>query len=108
MTTSFQVQEFHRSLLRSEGYSELGMVQRAEQELMQVPQDLQSSLPFLVAELKFFIHARLWDAAADAGLVILDLWPDEWEVRGLTCVCLLKAGREEEAGLQMLTEHHGH
>lgn len=60
-----------------DGYLDLGMLERARQELDLVAGPARDSIPFQQARLRVFMEAKDWAAAAAAARRLRDLEPEE-------------------------------
>lgn len=85
---------FEESLERARAYMELEMKDDAIEELRQVPENLQGTLPFLMDALEVCIHFEHWDNVLTLALDLLEHGEEGDSVRIYAEACLTRAVTE--------------
>lgn len=95
------------TLLRSEGYCDLGMWKSAHEELDALPPALRNHPDALWRELKILVGQKLWIKAARVGLSLCAGWPERAAFFFETTFALEQAGQIKE-GLSLLRSAPSH
>lgn len=85
---------FEESLERARAYMELEMKDDAIEELRQIPETLQGTLPFLMDALEVCIHFEHWDNVLTLALDLLEYGSEGDSVRIYAEACLTRAVTE--------------
>lgn len=101
MIASRDIHNMNEALDRCDGYTTLGMLEEAREELRSVHDELRSTFPFMATCMNMCLKFEWWEEGAELGRQLLARWPENEEVRLATARCLLKSGHEIDGVMLM-------